>query len=167
VKSPARPGFTLLEILLAIALIGLISGALVAGSVSLLRNKPTTPDEIFWQTVHQARKAALEGGNEVRVSWDDEHKAFVVDDGSGSPQTEPVPNADHDLGVDFIPADSTDMALIGGNLTSMQHMPFVSFYADGTCSPFQVQVRDKGSAHVTPVDPWTCAQMLKSAPAAP
>ena len=166
-KSSARPAFTLLEILLALALIGVISAALVAGSVSLLRNKPTTPDEIFWQTVHQARKTALEGGNEVRVSWDGEHKAFVEDDQTGNPQNVPVPNADHDLEIDFVPADSSDMALVGGNLMSMQRLAFVSFYPDGTCSPFQFQVKDKGAAHVTPVDPWTCAQMLKAPPATP
>ncbi|HVW21797.1 MAG TPA: prepilin-type N-terminal cleavage/methylation domain-containing protein [Opitutaceae bacterium] len=166
-KRSARAAFTLLEILLAIALIGVISAALVAGSVSLLRSKPTTPDEIFWQTVHQARKAALEGGNEVRLSWDNEHKAFAVDEGTGAPRSVPIPDADRDLEVDFVPADSSDMALIGGNLASLQHLPFVSFYPDGTCSPFQVQVRDKGSAHLTAVDPWTCAQMLKAPPATP
>jgi general secretion pathway protein H len=164
VKIPARPAFTLLEILLSLALIGLIAGALVAGSVSLLRDKPTTPDEVFWQTVLQARKAALEGGNEVRISWDDEHKALVVDDGSGNPQSVPIPAADHDLAIDFVPADAADNALVGGVAVANQRLPFASFYPDGTCSSFQFQIRDKGAAHMTQVDPWTCAPVLKPPP---
>lgn len=162
-KSTLRPAFTLLELLLAIALIALLASALIAGSVSLLRDKPTTPEEVFWKVVSQARKQALEEGVEVRVSFDDEHKIFTLDDGA-SPQTVAIPAASPDAGVDFVPADTTEVALVGGTLVSQVKMPYVSFYADGTCTPFQVQIRERGGAHVTPIDPWTCAEMLKAPP---
>lgn len=162
-KQTSRPGFTLLELLLAIALIALIGTALIAGSVSLLRDKPTSPDEVFWKVVSEARKAALTEEVEVRVSFDDEHKAFVIDDGT-DPKSVPIPNPAPDLAVDFVPANSTQVALIGGTLTALDKMPSVSFYPDGTCIPFSVQIRSRGGAHLTEVDPWTCAQMLKPQP---
>jgi general secretion pathway protein H len=166
VKSKPHAAFTLLEILLAIALVALIATALIAGSVSLLKGRTLSPDEVFWQAVGQARKTALQGGGEVKVSFDEDQKAFVVDNGV-APKTVPVPGAPKDLGVDFIAAQTNgaDLVLIGGTLVDSQPMPFVSFYPDGTCSPFRVQIRTTGGAHVLAVDPWTCAAMLKAPPA--
>jgi general secretion pathway protein H len=168
VKRNSQSAFTLLEILLAIALIALISTALIAGSVSLLKDKPSSPDEVFWKAASQARRTALKEGTEVMLSFDDEKKAFVVDDGGGQ-STLPVPAATKDFGVDFIAAQSNggDMMLVGGSLVDSQPMSSVTFYGDGTCSPFRVQIRATGGAHILDIDPWTCAPMLKALPAAP
>jgi len=165
VKRPAQAAFTLLEILLAIALVALIATALIAGSVSLLKDKALSADDVFWQATSQARKAALQGGSDVRLSFDDDKKAFVLDDGL-TPRSLPVPGAPKDLGVDFIAAQSNgaDMVLIGGTLVDSQPMSAVEFYSDGTCSPFRVQIRTTGAAHILAVDPWTCAAMLKPLP---
>ena len=167
-KRNSQSAFTLLEILLAIALIALIASALVAGSVSLLKDKPSSPDEVFWQATAQARRTALKEGTDVVLSFDNDKKVFVVDDGT-TQNTLPVTSVSKDIGVDFIAAQSNggDMVLIGGTMVDSQPMPFVTFYGDGTCSPFRVQIRAIGGAHILSVDPWTCAPMLKPLPATP
>jgi prepilin-type N-terminal cleavage/methylation domain-containing protein len=168
VKRNSQSAFTLLEILLALALVALIATALIAGSVSLLSEKSVSADDVFWRAAGQARKAALQASSEVRLSFNDDQKAFIIDDGV-TPRPLPVPGATKDLGVDFIAAQSNgaDMMLVGGTLVDSQPMTSVTFYGDGTCSPFRVQIRKTGGAHIIAVDPWTCAQMLRPLPATP
>ena len=103
--------FTLLELLLAIGLIALLSGVgLIAGSVTLLSDKPVFPQEVFWQASHAARKTALldaagAGGHDVRLSYDDKQKAFVADDGV-APQTFLIAKPLADSVVQFLPAEN-------------------------------------------------------------
>jgi len=155
-----RRGFTLLEILLAVALIGLLSAALVSGAAHLVDSRPSTPAEIFWEAVRAARKSALTSEHEVRLSFDMKEKKFVVADGDAQ-KTFPVLNAS-DLTVDLLQPEGSGngMVLIGGQLVDTQTMPAASFYSDGTCSPFRVQFRTNGPAHVIAIDPWTCAPVL-------
>ena len=81
-RHPARRGFTLLEIVLAIAIMGLIATALIGGATSMLSTKPTSPDAVFWSAVFQARKKALEASADVQLSYDPKAQAFVVNDGT-------------------------------------------------------------------------------------
>ena len=172
-KSPARAAFTLLELLLAIALIALLSGVLIAGSVSLLDDNPVLPEEVFWQASHAARKealqnAALRAGHEVRLSFDAKQKAFIADDGV-APRTFPIAKASADLAVDFIPRGNggTNPASAGSGPDQTTPMPSVTFYGDGTCNPFSVQFRTRGTSHLLEIDPWTAAQVLKAPPTTP
>jgi len=71
----------LLEILLAVALMGLLAAVLVTGGVNLLSSKPATPQAVFWKAVQQSRTAALTVEREVRLSYDSKNQAFVLDDG--------------------------------------------------------------------------------------
>jgi hypothetical protein len=46
-------------------------------------------------------------------------------------------------------------------LMESQAIPSVTFFSDGTCTPFRVQfVRGTGTS-VLSIDPWTCAPVLK------
>ena len=54
---------------------------------------------------------------------------------------------------------------IAGELVETRTQPFVTFYGDGTCSPFRVQLRSPAQTRVLEIDPWTCAPMLASQPA--
>jgi prepilin-type N-terminal cleavage/methylation domain-containing protein len=161
-----EPAFTLLEILLAIALMGLLAAVLVTGSVNLLSDKPATPEAVFWQAVRQSRTAALTAEREVRLSFDPRQLAFVLDDGA-SPLALPVPTV-RELTVDFLSAQpGQSSVLIGGELVDTKTMPAATFYPDGTCSAFRVQFRAGGAAHVLSIDPWTCAQVLPRVEANP
>lgn len=157
--SPADSGFTLLEILLAVALLGLLSAALVSGAAHLADGKPQSPEGIFWEASRAARKAALRSQSDATLSFDSKKKEFVVK-ASGSTQSFPVP-ATSDLTVDLLQAQAGGSAvLVGGQLVEMRTIPFVTYYGDGTCLPFRVQFRTTGPAHVIAIDPWTCAPVL-------
>lgn len=155
----ASSGFTLMEILLAIALMALLAGVLITGGANLLSDKAVTPEDVFWKAVQQSRTAALTAEHEVRLSFDSKGMDFVLDDGT-APQTLPVPPV-RELTVDFLSASAGQSSvLIGGELVDTKTMPAVTFYPDGTCMPFRVQFRAGGAAHVLNIDPWTCAPVL-------
>ena len=158
-------GFTLLEILLSLAIIALLASVLIGGSARLLNDQPTSPDEVFWKVVQAARKAALKAGKDQRVTFksDLDGKRFVLADAAvaDAGQKEfPVPSPG-DLAVTFVVAQKGGNAmLIGGQLVETQTLAFVTFYSDGTCSPFRAQFQRNGSVHIVTIDPWTCAPVL-------
>ena len=152
--------FTLLEILLAVALIGILSAAMVSIAPRLTSDKSQTPQEIFWEAARTARRAALKTETEVRLSFDSKEKAFVIEGGEGV-QKFAVPET-RDLTIDLLQAQPTSggSVLIGGQLVDTQTLPAVLFYPDGTCTPFRVQFRTTGPARILSIDPWTCALVL-------
>jgi general secretion pathway protein H len=154
-----RGGFTLIEILLVIALVGLVSWILIGGSTALMTSK-ATPDEQFWKATASARKEALEEAKSVLMTYDPKARGFVLNDGSVK-RTLPVAGPD-DLVIDFHPvqSDSSSSVLIGGTVVETEPLTSVTFYSDGTCTPFRIQMRTNGAAHLLSVDPWTCAPVL-------
>ena len=170
-RPPARPtrGFTILELLLALAIVALIGTVLIGGSAQLLSDKPTSPEDIFWKAVQQSRKLALKSGNEVRLTFVDDRdkgKSFAVN-GEGDVKEYPLPAATaSDLVVTFLVAQKGGSAvLIGGTLVETQAIPFVAFYADGTCTAFRAQFQRNAGVHTVSIDPWTCAPILEAKPA--
>jgi len=167
-KAGGRPGrspraaFTLLEILLALALLALLISATVSLSSGLVGDTAVTAEDMFWKGLTEARKEALTSQQEVRLSFDAKTKAFVVATDAGVAQTLPVTTAVDKLTVDFLPLQKTNnIVLIGGELVETQGLPFVTFYDDGTCTPFRVQFRHNAAASFITIDPWTCAEMLE------
>lgn len=164
---PGRSGaraFTILEILLALAIIALLASVLIGGSAQLLSDKPISADEIFWKTVQEGRKLALKSGLEVRLAFVDDKdkgKEFVLNNGTAT-QEFPVPAVSGgDLAVSFLTTQKgASSILIAGQLVETQTIPFVAFYADGTCTAFRAQFQRNGASHILSIDPWTCAQVL-------
>lgn len=156
-------GFTLLEILLALAMIALLATVLVGGASRTLSAKPVSTDDIFWKACGEARKLALESGHEVRLSFADDRekgRRFSLDDGIGA-RDFPI-TAAGEIAVNFMSGQKVagSAVILAGQLIETQSLPFVSFYGDGTCSAFRVQIRSGVNAHVLSVDPWTCAPVL-------
>ena len=163
-------GFTLIEILLALALIALLATIFVSGTNSLLAEKTASPDEQFWAACAQARKEALEEQRTVLLSFDPRSRSFMLNDGAQQ-RALPVSGPD-DLAIDFHPAQSGSgpsgsSVLIGGVLVETQPLASVAFYEDGTCTPFRVQLRTGDGAHMLSIDPWTCAPVLTKSDASP
>ena len=156
-----RRGFTLLEVLLTVALIGLLSGALVTAAVYLTDDKPITPEDVFWKSVTESRRQALLTGRDVRLRFVKKDKAHaLVATGAEGEQRFPFEKVD-ELTVDFLSVQKSGSAiLIRGQLVETQTIPYVTFYGDGTCTPFRVQFRTGGAARSIAVDPWTCAPIL-------
>lgn len=161
--STGPRGFTLLEILLALALIALLGTLLVGASSRALTNKPVSTDDLFWKACSEARKLALESGREVRLGFADERekgRRFTVEGGTGA-RDFPITGAG-EIAVNFLSGQKVagSAVILGGQLVETQALPFVTFYGDGTCTAFRVQIRSGVSAHVLSVDPWTCAPVL-------
>lgn len=175
-RSRAR-GFTLLEILLSIAIIALLASVLIGGASRMLTDQPVTPDDVFWKAVQESRKAALQSEHDIRLKYDKEKKQFLVIDATVPPKlaadgftkeempikTLAVPPASADgLTIDFLGASSkgAKVFLIAGQVVETEPINYVTFYSDGTCSPFRVQVSRGTGVHVLTIDPWTCAPIL-------
>lgn len=160
----ACPGFTLLEILLALGLVALFATVLIGGSSRLLSDKPVSADEVFWKAVGEARKAALQTGREVKLAYADDRdhgKRFTVNDGTAT-KAFPILEASPDLAVSFLTGQkgSGNTVILAGQVVETQSLPSVTFYADGTCTAFRVQIRVLADAHILSIDPWTCAEVL-------
>ena len=176
--SSSRRAFTLLEVLLSIAIIALVSTVLIGGSARLLNEQPVTPHDVFWKAVREARKTALQAEHEIRLKFDKDRKEFVLIDGlapttlapDGFTREErplkqfPIPAVTAgDLAVDFLgPATKGggNAILVGGVLIESQTIPFVTFYSDGTCTAFRAQLVRNGGTSILSIDPWTCAPVL-------
>jgi general secretion pathway protein H len=166
-----RSAFTLIEILLVLALIGFLASVLVMGSVRLMSGQAPTPEEVFWKAVAGARRMALVSGKDVQLQFftekekdrDKEPERALVATGPGRSERFPFVAANN-LTVDFLsPQKGKSAMLIRGQLIQTQTMPSVTFYGDGTCSPFTVQFRTDGPARTLSIDPWTCARVLTAA----
>lgn len=156
-----RAGFTLLEVLLTLALIALLTGVLVVGTSRLLGDRPKTADELFWLATAAARKQALLQNQPVRLSLDSRSREFVITAAATETRLPFVPSLTAEL--DFLPPKSIgsfSSILVGGELLETQTQPFVTFYGDGTCVPFRVQLKGRTQTRVLEIDPWTCAPML-------
>ncbi|PTY07637.1 hypothetical protein DB347_05235 [Opitutaceae bacterium EW11] len=163
-----RRGFTLLEVLLTLALIGLMAGVLITMSIHLTEPRSATVEDVFWKAVGEARKEALLTGREVRLRFQpgrEKSVATFVTNGPDGAQRFPLEN-EAEVTVDFLSTQkATSAILIRSQLVETQTIPFVTFYGDGSCTPFRVQIRTGGPARSLSIDPWTCAQVLAANPA--
>ena len=157
--------FTLLEVILAVALLALLAGVLVSGSADLIGDKPVTAEDVFWKATLRARSAALNGEREVRLSFDAKDKVFVLDDGVTPQKLTLPPGRDATFSEsrrNFVIAGQAagNSILVGGELMESKPIAYVTFYPDGTCTSFRVQFRSGATARVVAIDPWTCAKIL-------
>lgn len=157
-----RAAFTLLEVLLTLGLIGLLTTVLVIGAISLTDTKPATAEDVFWKAVGESRKMALLSGKEVRLRFVTKDKTYaLVATGPGGEQRFPFEKQE-DLKVEFLSALKSGSAiLINSQLVETQTVPHATFYGDGTCSAFRLQIRSgSATARSISIDPWTCSPVL-------
>lgn len=160
VRSESR-GFTLLETLLVLALIGLIGALLAAGVTRVFRNDHPTPEDVFWQACRSAQKLAALSEHEVSLGFDAKEKKLVWGNGqeTGASSFDAVGG---EVGVQFLQAlKGGSLILIAGQVVETQEVPRVMFYPDGTCTAFRVQFRVGANAWQLAIDPWTCAPVLE------
>jgi general secretion pathway protein H len=158
-----------LEVLLVLAIIGLMTGVFIVGVTRLTDDKPATPDEVFWNAVTASRRQALLTAREVRLTY------LPADTAEGASRPAGLNATWENKGEQFFPFEKmgdviceflttqkgASAILVGGELVETQTIPHITFYGDGTCTPFRVQFRIGASAYTLAIDPWTCAQMLE------
>lgn len=167
--TDGRSGFTLLEILLVLALVGLLSGIMITGVTRMLNPGPESPSQAFWAMASAARRYALINETEVRVSFDATTTSLVGTAGNGIPLPPvPIPGG---AGLTFISgisptaiaSSNTAMGSVFGDVLGNgtdTSLSSVIFYRDGTCNPFRVTVDAGGASSTIAVDPWTAGPML-------
>jgi general secretion pathway protein H len=162
---PESRGFTLLEILLVLALIGLIGALLAAGVTRVFSNDHPAPEDVFWQACRSAQKLAALSEHEVSLGFDAKEKKLVWGNGQETDAAS-FDAAGGEVGVQFLQAlKGGSLILIAGQVVETQEVPRVMFYPDGTCTAFRVQFRvgalPSGRAWQLAIDPWTCAPVLE------
>ncbi len=160
-ESAARAAFTLIEILLVLAVIALLSSLFLTGVAVLTARDEQTLEEVFEQAVREAKWKALDGGRPVTMEFDDEKKAFVLRRGGGEVLAEyPVELGGDSVRVRFFHKRPRDgYVLIRGELVQTDPVDRVAFFPDGSSTPFTIELRYGGDMTSYPVDPWTGARL--------
>jgi general secretion pathway protein H len=158
---PEGRGFTLLEILLVLALIGLIGALLAAGITRVFSNDHPAPEDVFWQACRSAQKLASLSEREVSLGFDEKGEKLVWSNGLETDEAS-FDATGGEVGVQFLQAlKGGSLILVAGQVVETQEVPRVMFYPDGTCTAFRVQFRVGANAWQLAIDPWTCAPVLE------
>jgi prepilin-type N-terminal cleavage/methylation domain-containing protein len=152
-------GFTLLEILAVLALVGLISSLLLGGGEALLRAMAKDDIEtVALEAVAGARRSAVISGRQLELHYDEKTRQLdwavgrVGLTGEGE--------------LRLLPPKLISAMVLGGEMVETP-LARVRFYADGTCDPFRLEfVRGKISRTLL-IDPWTCTVLSSGATAGP
>jgi hypothetical protein len=161
---PVRPraAFTLVEIVLVVALLGFIAALFLNSAADLFRVREPRLDEVFWQGVASARQLALETNQTVVLRYDGEKHVLAWTAGSeAAPHTLAFPGRL----VEFLPVTEQGLVLLGGQAAETGALARVQFYPDGGCDAFRAQLTDAaGKRAVLTIDQWTCAPVIAATP---
>ena len=155
-----RQGFTLVEVLLVLALLALVGAVLIPAANSLFP-KPGggSIEDTVAEALQQVRREAVVSGHEQTLKFDEKQALLVW----GTGQSNALVPPGQKVMVDFVRVAGGSSVLIGGQLVETSTIPVVRFYPDGTCDPVRVQLRvGNGERHVLTIDPWTCAPGLEA-----
>ena len=161
-RPRAVPGaFTLVEMLLALAVVALVGGLVLPGVNSMLQSiNEETPDRIFLDAVNSARDRALNGNRTVEMRYDKDKRRLSWGDAAGS-EEKVLPEG---TSLQFLLPKEGPAVLIAGERVETHEVTAVRFYADGTCDRFRAQFRrGTGAALILAMDPWTCAPIATAA----
>ena len=153
--------FTLLEILLVLALVGLLSALLAVGVGHVFSSEHPAPEDVFWQACRSAQKMASFSERETSLSFDRKEKKLVWSNGLET-GTSTFDATGSELTLQFLQmVKGGSLILIAGQVVETQEVSRVMFYPDGTCTAFRAQFRIGATAWQLAIDPWTCAQVLE------
>ena len=152
-SEAGRRGFSLIEVLLVIGLLALVGTLFITGGREMLRPRERTPADIFWDAVQAARLQAVQEDVTVTLRYDEKTRR-VVWGAVGEAHGIDWPGKS----LEFLPAASRNMVLLGGQVVETDPLAAVRFYADGTTDRFRVQLTDAaGRVSRLELDPWTAA----------
>lgn len=146
----ARSAFTLIEILLVIALIALASSVVIVNFLAFTdRGDSTSPQEVLSQAIRRARFVAASDRIVTRLRYDDESGALQIAPGGESftINADFGPEGRGEIRFFLIPPAVGLGAFPDPQRTTLQ-VPDVAFAPDRSSSPFVVEI-DSGSGTPT------------------
>ena len=159
--ASARRGFTLLEILLVLLLLGLMGSVLVGGAASLLSSaREQDPEAALLAFMQERRGEAVETDRVIEVEQLPEDQGFMW----GAEEIFALPAGTTGTRVRLIRAEAGGASLIGGQLEETP-LEKLRFYPDGSCDPVRIEIRRGDSRRVLVIDPWTAAPLPEGGPA--
>ena len=154
-RVPRRAGFTLVEVLLVLALMALLSGVLILGGANLLEGGKDDPEAALLAVLQKVRREAVERDEVIEVRIEDGGSTFTW--GDRPDQTVILPIAEN-VRARLLAPTSLGAVLIGGEA---EEHPLASLrvYPDGTCDLARLEVRRNGARRLHDIDPMTCAPL--------
>lgn len=155
-----RRAFSLIELILMIALLGLMAALFVTGGSDLFRSRQRTMADVFWEAVQAARLQAIQQDTVVTLRFDEKTRQILWGT-TGEPHAVAWPGRN----LEFLPADTRNTILLGGQLVDTGRLARVRFHADGTTDRFRAQLTDtEGRVSQLELDPWTAAPVVRTPP---
>ena len=144
-----------MEILVVLALMGLISAILMSGSGNFLRTMAKDDIEtVTLNAIASARHSAVLTGRQLELHYDEKTRQFDWAQGQATLAS--------DGEVRLLPVERASAMLIGGRLVE-EPLARVRFYADGTCDPFRLEIVQGKTSQILAIDPWTCTVLSPEA----
>ncbi|MBK1878056.1 prepilin-type N-terminal cleavage/methylation domain-containing protein [Pelagicoccus mobilis] len=157
-------GFTLIEVLLAVALVAMLGSVLVMNINSLLRDgELETLEREYWRAVESARSGAVFNQQVHFLEWDGKEQRFLVRSAGETEAFEVDTSSMGDVEIEVFfeeVAPENSYVLIAGELVAKREIATVGFYPDGTCSPYTVSMKIAGFETNFQMDPWTGVQLV-------
>lgn len=158
--SAGRRAFTLIEVILVIALLGLVGSLFITGGSEMFRARQRTMTDVFWEAVQAARLQAVQEDTTVILRFEEKSKRILWG-ATGESHGLDWPGRN----LEFLPTESRDAVLLGGQMVYTNRLEAVRFHADGTTDRFRVQLTNAdGQVSLLELDPWTAAPVLRATP---
>jgi prepilin-type N-terminal cleavage/methylation domain-containing protein len=154
----ASRAFTLVEVLLVLALMALVGAVLFPAANALFPKTGATIDDVVGDVFQQARREAVATGREVTLRFDLAGQRFAWEGAAVRHQAWSGPR----VTIDFLRPNGGNAILLGGRLVETATVPVLRFFPDGTCDSVRVQIRTAtDKPRIVSIDPWTCAPGLE------
>lgn len=153
--TAGRRGFTLVEIIVVLMLIGMIASVLITGATSMLdAREEKDPEAALLMLLQKIRGQAVESGQIIELVQLPEDKGFLW----GADGVESLPLVKGGPRARLLKPEFSGASLIGGQ---MEETPLerLRFYPDGSCDPTRIEVRRADARRVLTIDPWTAAPL--------
>ncbi|NDV62507.1 prepilin-type N-terminal cleavage/methylation domain-containing protein [Puniceicoccales bacterium CK1056] len=156
--KPVRHGFTLIELIIVIALVALVGGLVVVNAEAIFRGLGEEPvDRILRKAVREARFQAAYLKEPVQLRFDEESVAFLLTGESGQTLKDfstGLESSANELDVEFeqlLPEEGLNRNASPDTV----EIETVTFRPDRSSTPFQVIIDQDGRPYTLRFDPFS------------